>query len=213
MATLRPPRRPPLRPPLRPPRLPPFPNSCAFKDSPAAVSTKAGFEGAKNLYKFILGSISQDDPIHSQLQKASVWQLGQVKKLYDQAITLNRADTKRVRKLFFATKLGFLKLEIAAADAMLKKGLPKFPWLGKAISWVQTQWKKLQEMFHNMLGGGDSGAKPASPSAIAAQGAVATQHEDASEAFHFLDEHEARLTELDQHLTELADENADRCEL
>jgi len=185
-------------------------SSCALKDSPAATSTKLAFAGAKDLYQFIFGSITQGDPTHSELEKVSAWQLGQVKKLYDQAIALNKGDTKKPRKLFYTAKLGFLKLEITTADAMLKKGLPKYPWLGKAISWVMMQWKKIQEVFHRMFGG----SKPATAgqSTVDEQGAMAMQQEDANEAIHFLDEQEARLTELDQHFAELDNEENDRCE-
>lgn len=200
-------------------------SSCALNDSPAYAATKAAFEGFKNARMYILGSIVNDEPTHSELQAASKWQLGEVQKSYDQAKSANNGDAKWARKEFYAAKLAFLEVELKVANKMVNHGLPKFPWLGKAISWAQDKWKKIKELFQSWFGGksnGNGNAQTQNTATTApAPAPVSTptnptpkpvSPKETREANQLLDQHEADLNRLDKHIQDL-ETDMDRCEL
>jgi len=215
-------------------------SSCSLNDSPAYAATKAAYDGFKNARMYLLGSIVNDEPTHSQLQAAAKWQLGEVQKAYDQAKAANNGDSKWARKEFYAAKLAFLEVEVKVSTALVNKGLPKFPWLGKAINWVQGKWKKIKELFQKWFGGKNDANKPAAtttpstPSKPATTAPVTAPVTTApvtattnstpvtaqaptkaleKEANRFMDQQEVELTKLDDHINELETGDLDRCEL
>src|SRR5262245_25696382 len=91
------------------------PAACQSSQSPAYAKTKEAFEGMKNARLYMLAAIINSDPTHAELQEAAKWQLGQVKELVTQASSLNDQDGAFPRHIWYAAKLKWLNVEVAAA--------------------------------------------------------------------------------------------------
>jgi hypothetical protein len=113
---------------------------CQSSASPAHDITKEAFEMFKTAKTYMLGSLVNAEPTHTELQEASAWQLSQVKEKIGQASALNDRDTSFARREFYRVKLGWLKLEVNMATKMTAVGIPSWPWLGDAFNWVSTKW-------------------------------------------------------------------------
>jgi len=132
---------------------------CQASSSPAFDPTKTAFASFKNAELYMLGSIINDDPTHTELEEAAKWQLGQVKTQISKAQVSNNADSNWARKTWFKVKLGWLNLEIDIAETMLAAELPKFPWLGKLYQWGSKKWaafKDAWKKFWHIKGGKNS---------------------------------------------------------
>ena len=188
------------------------PTSCALSESPAFPSTKAAFEGFKNARLYIMGSIVNDDPTHTELMEAAKWQLGQVHKKLDEAVAANQGDAKLGRKIFYEGKLDFLKLELNIADKMVNHGLPKYPWLGKVINWAQGKWKKIKELWNKWFGGKSTDTPAATPAPTSSTiNDQKPSSKESAEATAFLDSQDKELTKIEEHLEDL--EYAESCSL
>jgi len=125
--------------------------------------TRDAFAAFRNLELYILGSIINDDPTHSELQQAAKWAITQVPPLIAAAKALNDPDPKWERKEFISAKLAFLKFEMKYAQKLLNKGIPKMPWMGKAFNWAGAVWGKLRDLFHTIVTGPSPPVDPKHP--------------------------------------------------
>jgi len=137
---------------------------CKASNSPAFDPTKTAFEAFKNAELYMLGSIINDDPTHTELEEAAKWQIGKVKDQIAKAEVSNNADANWARKTWFKVKIGWLKFEIKVAETMLAAELPKFPWLGKLYEWGKKKWadfKDAWKKFWHIKGGKNGSATEA----------------------------------------------------
>jgi len=125
--------------------------------------TRDAFAAFRNLELYILGSIINDDPTHSELQQAAKWQITQVPPLIAAAKALNAPDPHWARKEFISAKLAFLNFEMKYAQKMLDKGIPKMPWMGKAFNWAGAVWGKLRDLWQTILTGPPPPVDPKHP--------------------------------------------------
>jgi len=121
---------------------------CHSKHSPAKNQTALAYAAFKNAKLYMLGSIINAEPTHSQLQKAAEWQLNQTEKIFATAVGLNAKDENTIRRDWYKFKLHFLKTEMKIARYFLKKGLPSCPWLGKVYNWLKDQFEKVKAGWH-----------------------------------------------------------------
>jgi len=124
------------------------PDSCSLKASPAYAKTKEAFAAFKAAQLYMMGAVINEKETHDELQEASKYQLTKVTKLIDEASTANGQDKRWLRKEFFVGQLKFLRLEVRVANKLLSKGLPSYPWLGKAVNWAKSKWQKLKDMWN-----------------------------------------------------------------
>jgi len=135
---------------------------CKASSSPAFDPTKTAFASFKNAELYMLGSIINDEPTHTELEEAAKWQIGQVKTQIAKAESINSADSNWARKTWYKVKIGWLKLEIDVADTMIAAELPKFPWLGKLYTWGQKEWASFKDAWNKFWHGhGKKGNKEA----------------------------------------------------
>jgi len=121
---------------------------CRASNSPAFDPTKTAFESFKNAELYMLGSVINNDPTHTELEEAAKWQIGQVKGLITKAEATNNADSNFARKTWFKVKIDWLKLEIKVAETMIAAELPKFPWLGKLYEWGKKEWGSFKDAWN-----------------------------------------------------------------
>jgi len=131
--------------------------------SEAYNATRDAFKSFKNCQLYMMASIINDDPTHTELQEAAKWAIKQVPAAIKKASDLNDPDPKWARKEFIKAKLAFLKFEIKIANQMLTKGLPKEPWLGKAFNWAAAVWPKLRDLWETITGHHPPPSDPKNP--------------------------------------------------
>lgn len=129
----------------------PSADPCKSDVSPAFEQTKAAFEGLKNGVLFVLGSLMNAEPTHSELIEAAKWQMGEVERLRNEAKTANAADKSDSRRRFFSLKLNWLSVEVSVVNALIKAGVPSWPWLGKAYEWAKNAWSKLKGAWNSFV--------------------------------------------------------------
>jgi len=100
----------------------------------------------------MLGALINANPTHDQLIKAATWQLDQVDKLISTAEVDDAKDSSSLRKDWYMVKLDWLRVELATANAILKAGVPSWPWLGKLYSWATTTWNDFKSGWDKFWG-------------------------------------------------------------
>jgi len=186
--------------------------SCALSAGPAFTKTKEGLDAYMVCIKFMIGSIINDDPTHSQLIKASKWQLGQVRAKAADAHKANDDDPKWIRQDYFAAKLAFLDFEVDVTEEILNQGLPKYPWLGKALNWAQAKWNDMKGWWNKVWGSGAKGGKPGVPKKSATT-AAAPSEKEAKQGNELLKMLSEKMEKAENHLKEMSSYELTRCEL
>jgi len=183
----------PVTTPVTTPSTTPSNLDCDLTRSPALNDTKKAFATFKNAVQYVLGSIINAEPTHTQLSGAATWAIGNAKKSIATARALNKGDPHFFRRSFIKGELIFLDSEIFVTEELIANGLPSYPWMGKAYAWIQGEITKIKAAWHSFWDGDST----ASATEVAKANTVVANTE-------------SNISALDTHIETL---NSDSCPL
>ena len=112
------------------------------------TKVREGYETMRNCNLYMFGAIVNDEPTHTELQEAAKYMVElALPPIIEEAKKMNAVDKKWARKSFIQSKIAFLEYQSGVVKKMLKKGLPKYPWVTDALKIATDIFPKMKELW------------------------------------------------------------------